>query len=155
FKITDDAVATVTPLGIVTAAKPGDAGLTVLYRGAVRGIRVLVPAPTKDGVSYAAVPEVNYVDSEVFAKLALLNMVPSDVCADLDFLRRVTIDTIGLLPTPDEARAFAASTDPEKRTKKIDELLAHPLHAAVWATKMSDVTGNNTDGLEQPNPLKF
>jgi hypothetical protein len=155
FKITDDAVATVSPLGVVTANKPGDAGLTVLYRGAVRGIRVLVPAPTKEGVNYAAVPEVNYVDREVFAKLKLLNMVPSDVCADLEFLRRVTIDTIGLLPTPDEARAFAASTDPEKRAKKVDELLAHPLHAALWATKMSDVTGNNTDGLENPNPLKF
>src|SRR5262245_43513913 len=77
FKITDDAVATVTPLGVVTAAKPGDAGLTVLYRGAVRGIRVLVPAPTKDGVNYAAIPEVNDVDREVFAKLKLLNMVPS------------------------------------------------------------------------------
>ncbi len=155
FKITDDAVAAVTPLGVVTANKPGDAGLTVLYRGAVRGVRVIVPAPMKPGVNYAAVPEVNFIDREVFAKLKLLNMVPSDVCSDLEFLRRVTIDTIGLLPTPEEARAFAVNTNPEKRTKKIDELLAHPLHAALWATKMSDVTGNNTDALENPPQLRF
>src|SRR5262249_13014628 len=42
----------------------------------------------------------------------------------------------------------------EKRTRKIDELLAHPLHAALWATKFSDITGNNTDGLENPQQLR-
>ena len=82
-------------------------------------------------------PEVNYIDREVFAKLQLLNMVPSDLAADDEFLRRVTIDTIGQLPTPDEVRAFLADKDPNKREKKIDELLAHPLHAALWATKFS------------------
>src|SRR5262249_11275352 len=45
--------------------------------------------------------------------------------------------------------------DPDKRAKKVDELLAHPLHAAVWATKISDVTGNNTDGLENPPQMRF
>lgn len=153
YKTTDDAIAEVTPLGEVTARGPGDTGLTVSYRGAVAAVRVLVPMPavTKQ---YPKIPEVNFIDREVFAKLRKLNMIPSDLSDDAEFLRRVTIDTIGILPTPDEVRAFLADKSPDKRTRKIDELLAHPLHAAVWATKLSDITGNNTEALEQPQNLK-
>ena len=155
FKVADDTVAAVTPYGDVTAAKPGDTGLTVLYRGAVRAVRVLVPSPATPGFTYPRTPETNYIDREVFAKLAKLNMVPSDLSADDEFLRRVTIDTIGLLPTPDEVRAFLKDTSPDKRQAKIDELVKHPLHAAIWATKLSDVTGNNTEMLENPPALRF
>ncbi|VTT96616.1 Uncharacterized protein OS=Singulisphaera acidiphila (strain ATCC BAA-1392 / DSM 18658 / VKM B-2454 / MOB10) GN=Sinac_5986 PE=4 SV=1: PSCyt2: PSD1 [Gemmataceae bacterium] len=153
FRITDDAIAALSPLGQLTPRQPGDAGLTVLYRGSVRAIRVLVPTPPQAG-GYPKVPEVNYVDREVFAKLKMLNVVPSDLAGDATFLRRVTIDTIGQLPTPEELREFLADKDPKKREKAIDRLLAHPLHAAVWATKLSDVTGNNTQALEQPQPTQ-
>jgi len=153
FKIGDDAIGSVSALGVVSSRQPGDTGLTVLYRGSVRAIRVLVPAPGKPGAKYPDVKPVNNIDREVFAKLKLLNMVPADLSEDLEFLRRVTIDTIGILPTPDEIRKFAADTSSDKRAKKIDELLKHPLHAALWATKLSDITGNNTVALEQPNGL--
>src|SRR5262249_17734566 len=112
------------------------------------------PAALKPGTPYPQVAEVNYVDREVFAKLHRLNMIPSDLSSDAEFLRRVTVDTIGSLPTPDEVRAFLADKSPDKRVKKIDELLAHPLHAALWATKLSDVTGNNTNALENPQQLQ-
>jgi hypothetical protein len=152
FKVSDDAIAAVSPLGVVTAGQPGDAGLTVLYRGTVRAVRVLVPSPGK--ATFPKEPATNYIDREVIAKLKLLNMEPAEASGDLEFLRRVTIDTIGVLPTPDEARAFLADKSPNKRARKIDELLKHPLHAALWATKLSDITGNNTDALEQPQNLK-
>src|SRR5207244_865926 len=84
------------------------------------------------------------------AKLRRLNVVPSDGCKDEEFLRRVSIDTIGSLPAPDEVRAFLADKSPDKRAKKIDELLNHSLHGALWATKLSDITGNNTDMLIVP-----
>jgi hypothetical protein len=151
FKISDDAVAAVSSLGVLTARQPGDVGLAVLYRGSVRAIRVLVPAAAKPGAKYPDTPAANFIDREVFAKLKLLNMVPSDLADDATFLRRLHIDTVGVLPTPAEVRAFLADTAKDKREKKIDELLKHPLHAAVWATKLSDVTGNNTVALEQPN----
>ena len=151
FKVADDAVAAASPSGMLSARQPGDTGMTVLYRGSVRGIRVLVPAPGKPGASYPKVEPVNAIDREVFAKLKLLNMVPADLSGDLEFLRRVTIDTLGVLPTPDDIRKFSADTSADKRAKKIEELLKHPLHAALWATKLSDVTGNNTVALEQPN----
>ncbi len=154
FRIQDDAVAEVSPLGQVQARKPGDTGLTVTYRGVVQAVRVLVPATLPPGFQYPAVPEANFIDREVFAKLRQLNMVPSELAPDAMFLRRVTIDTIGRLPTPDEVRVFLADPSPDKRAHKIDELLADPLHAALWATKFSDITGNNTDEQENPRPLQ-
>jgi hypothetical protein len=117
-------------------------------------VRVLVPVELPAGFRYPQVPASNFVDREVFARLKLLNMVPSDLSSDEEFLRRVTIDTIGQLPTPEEARAFLADKTPQKRAKKIDELLAHPLHAALWATKLCDITGNDTLSLEAPNQLR-
>lgn len=152
FRIGDESVATVSPLGVLTPQRPGDTALTVLYRGAVRAVRVLVPVPGT--APYPPVPEVNYIDREVFAKLRLLNVVPSDLAPDATFLRRVYIDTIAQLPTPEEVRAFLADPDPDKRAKVIDRLLAHPLHAALWATKFSDITGNNTTALENPAALQ-
>ncbi|MFO0798195.1 MAG: DUF1549 domain-containing protein [Gemmataceae bacterium] len=147
FKISDEAIASVDAVGRVTARQPGDAGLTVLYRGAVVALRVIVPAP---GAPATFPQPANFVDGLVFDKLRLLNMTPSGPASDEVFLRRVTIDTIAQLPTAAEVKAFVADPDPRKREKLVDKLLAHPLHAAVWATKLSDITGNNTTALEQP-----
>lgn len=150
FRTNDDAVAEVSNLGEVRGIQAGDTAIIVSYRGNILPVRVMVPLEAKAGAAYPKVPEVNFIDREVFAKLKRLNIAPSDLCSDTDFLRRVTIDTIGCLPTPDEVRAFLADTKADKRTRKVDELLAHPMHAALWATKFSDITGNNTDALENP-----
>jgi hypothetical protein len=150
FRSNDDAVVEVSALGAVRALRPGDTAVVVSYRGTVLPVRVLVPATLRPGQSYPTVPAVNFIDREVFAKLRRLNMIPSELCTDGEFLRRVTLDTIGTLPTPDEVRAFLADGRKDKRERKIDELLAHPMHAALWATKFCDITGNNTDSLENP-----
>jgi len=150
FRTNDDAVAEVSSLGQVKSLRPGSTAIIVSYRGNVLPARVLVPMELPAGFQYPKVPEVNFIDREVFARLRLLNMVPSNLSADEEFLRRVTIDTIGQLPSPEEVRAFLADKNAGKRAKKIDDLLAHPLHAALWATKFSDITGNDTASLEQP-----
>jgi hypothetical protein len=154
FRTNDDAVAEVSNLGAVTALRPGATAVVASYRGNVVPVRVLVPVETPPGFVYPQVAASNYIDREVFARLRRLNMAPSDLAPDEEFLRRVYIDTIGALPSPDEVRAFLASKDPDRRAKKIDELLAHPMHAALWATKFCDITGNNTLALEQPVNLK-
>src|SRR5262249_45937388 len=155
FRTNDETVAEVSPLGQVKALRAGDTAVVVTYRGTVVPVRVLVPTTLARGFSYPKVPEVNYIDREGFAKLRRLRIIPSDRAGDAELLRRVTIDTIGSLPSPEDVRQFLADTDPNKRAKKIDALLAHPMHAALWATKFSDITGNNTDSLEQPPQLKF
>jgi hypothetical protein len=148
FRVLDDAVAEVNGLGQIQAKQPGDTAVIVSYRGQVRPVRVMVPTELPPGFKYPDTPTVNFIDTEVFAKLRRLNMVPSDLSSDTEFLRRVYIDSIGTLPTSKEVRDFLADTRDDKRTRKIDELLVHPMHAALWATKFSDITGNNTDALE-------
>ena len=154
FRTNDDAVAEVTSSSEVKALRPGDTAIVVSYRGDIFAVRVLVPVAQPAGFRYPEVVAVNYIDREVFAKLRGLDIVPSELCGDAAFLRRITIDTIGSLPSPDEVRVFLADPDPDKREKKIDSLLAHPLHAALWATKLCDITGNNTDALEQPRDMQ-
>jgi len=148
FRTNDETVVEVTPLGKLRAVRPGDTAIIVSYRGHVVPVRVLVPLEAKPNFRYPEGPQVHFIDREVFAKLRRLGIVPSDLSSDTEFLRRVTIDTIGTLPSPQEVRAFLADTSSDKRTRKIDELLAHPMHAALWATKFCDITGNNTDALE-------
>jgi hypothetical protein len=154
FRINDDAVAEVTPLGQVKSLRPGHTALVVSYRGNVLAARVLVPTSAAPGFKYPDVPENNYLDKEVFAKLRRLNVVPSDLTADSEFLRRVTIDTIGCLPSPEDVRAFLDDKCADKRAKRIDQLLNHPMHAALWATKLSDITGNNTVEMEGQGPMQ-
>jgi hypothetical protein len=150
FRSNNEAIAEVTPLGEVRSRQPGDTFLVASYRSEVVAVRTTVPREAPEGFQYPKVPEASYIDREVFAKLRRLNVVPSDLADDAEFLRRVTIDTIGALPTPDEVRAFLADRDSDKRTRKIDQLLAHPMHAALWASRLSDVTGNTTAQLELP-----
>lgn len=154
YRSNDDAVVEVLGYGAVKALRPGDASIIVSYRGSVLPVRTLVPMEVAKDFTYPQIPEGNYVDREVFAKLKRLNMVPSDVCNDYEFIRRLYVDTIGTLPTPDEVRKFVADKDKNKREKLIDEMLKHPMHAALWATKFCDITGNNTDNLEQPQQRK-
>jgi hypothetical protein len=154
FRVKDDYIADVSPSGEVHGLRPGDTAVIVAYRGHLLYARILVPAPAESGFVFPAVPEANFIDHEVFAKLRQLNIVPSGLAGDAEFLRRVTLDTIGTLPTPDEVRAFLGDRAADKRTRKIDALLAHPMHAALWATKFCDITGNNLDVLEDPPELR-
>ena len=152
FRAQDDYIAEATPNGVVRGLHRGDTAIIISYGGNLATARVLVPAPAaSDG--YPNVPEKNFIDREVFAKLRKLNIVPSDLAGDTEFLRRVTLDTIGTLPSPQEVRDFLADTRPDKRGCKIDELLAHPMHAALWATKFCDITANNLDVMENPPEL--
>jgi hypothetical protein len=147
FRSNDDALVEVNTLGAVKGLRAGDTAVVVSYRGTVLPVRVMVPGVLPPGYVYPSVQPINFVDVEVLAKLKRLNIAPSGISTDEEFLRRLTLDAIGTLPTSDEVRKFLANKDPKKREKKIDELLQHPMHAALWATKFSDITGNNTTAL--------
>lgn len=138
--------------GTLVAVKPGDVAVSAVYRGQVRTMRARVAVPVAKDFVYPKVPEVNFIDREIFGQLRRLNIVPSELCSDEQFLRRVTIDLIGTIPTPAEVRGFISSKDPDKRTKKIDELLVHSLHAALLATRFCEATDliGVSDGAKSP-----
>ncbi|MBC7816825.1 MAG: DUF1549 domain-containing protein, partial [Planctomycetaceae bacterium] len=137
FESLDRAVATVDRAGVVTAVGVGDAGLIVRYRAQPAAARVLVP---RSGTN--AFPDVtpnNFIDAQVHAKLRRLNLLPAEVCDDATFLRRVHLDVVGELPTPEEVRAFLADASSEKRAAKIEELVTRPGHADLWTLKFCDL----------------
>ena len=75
-----------------------------------------------------------------------LGITPSAVATDYEFIRRVTLDLCGTLPTADEARAYAADLRPDKRARLIDELLERPEHASWFALKWAAILQNRGRG---------
>jgi hypothetical protein len=86
-----------------------------------------------------------FVDEHVFAKLKELRIEPSDPCSDNEFVRRVMLDACGCLPTPDEVRAFVADSDPKKREKLIEAVLARPEFTDYWALQLGDLFQNRRE----------
>ncbi|MEJ7639043.1 MAG: DUF1549 domain-containing protein, partial [Singulisphaera sp.] len=129
--VRDEAVAEVALDGEVRGLRPGDTAVVASYNGRLASARVLVP--TGRVVIVPDVYERDVIDREVFAKLRGLGVAPSRPATDAEFLRRVTLDVIGALPSPQDVRAFLRDGDADKRSRKIDELLADPMHAALWA----------------------
>jgi hypothetical protein len=79
------------------------------------------------------------IDRLVFDRLHQLGIEPAPLSSDAVFLRRAFLDTIGTLPTAQEATAFLADPDPNKRAALIDKLLARPEFADYWAMKWCDL----------------
>jgi Protein of unknown function (DUF1553)/Protein of unknown function (DUF1549) len=79
------------------------------------------------------------IDELVFARLARLGIQPANPCSDEVFVRRVFLDVIGTLPTPQETTQFLADRDPNKRSALIDRLLERDEFADCWAMKWSDL----------------
>ena len=134
----NDSSAKVSTTGLVTAGERGEAFIMARFATFTVGSEVVV-IPKNLKFQFPDVQEVNYVDKAIDGKLRRLRIAPSELCSDEEFLRRVYIDTIGLLPTVEEHDTFIASTDPGKRAKVIDELLARPEFADLWVMKMAEM----------------
>lgn len=137
FFSNNDNSATVDENGLVKAGNRGEAFVMARFETKTTGTQMIVlPA----GVPQApSTPPANYIDELVLAKLAKLRMVSSPVCSDPVFLRRVTLDITGKLPTEEEYRAFLADKDPAKRAKLIDRLLERKEFAEIWAMKWGEL----------------
>jgi len=142
FQTNDESVATVDEAGLVTLGGPGDTHVVAFYDNGVTPVQVILPVSERHGDRYPNVATPTRVDELVTDKLRKLGVEPSELCTDAEFLRRVSLDITGTLPTPDEVRTFLASKGKNKRAKKIDELLERPTYAAWWTTKLCDWMGN-------------
>jgi hypothetical protein len=138
-----DTVATVDRDGWVEARQQsGEAALMARYLGHVAVFRAIVPhgEPLKDMPDFHAN---NYVDELAAARWKKLGLRPSPPCDDSTFLRRVTVDLCGRLPTADEARAFLADGAADKRARLIDRLLDSPDYPAFFAMRWGSILRNS------------
>ncbi|MEX0678251.1 MAG: DUF1549 and DUF1553 domain-containing protein [Pirellulales bacterium] len=138
FSSSDEAVATVEPDGLVIGQDRGEAAILVRFLDKLESATMMFLKEIP-GFRWNSPPENNFVDHHVFAKLAQLQILPSDVCTDEEFIRRVYLDVIGVLPEPAETARFLADTDLAKRTKIVDVLLDRPEFAEFWALKWGDL----------------
>jgi len=164
FRTNDDSIATIDRDGRVRSAGRGDSHVVAFYDNGVAAVPVmravvvgeLADLSNVDPRFHSQVAKIdgqvanpsyeNPIDRFVVAKLRKLAIVPSPVCTDAEFLRRVSIDLTGTLPAPSEVTNFLADRSDGKRRRRIDELLQRPAYAAWWTNKLCDFTGCNPRG---------
>lgn len=150
FQSNEIAVAAVDGDGLVrTFELAGDATIMARYMGQVAVFRALVPLG-KPIAKYPDFPAHNYIDRLALARWKKLEITPSRLSSDSAFIRRVTVDLCGRLPTPEETRAFLADPTAAKRGKLIDRLLDSRDYAAYFALRWGSVLRNaSLAGSEQ------
>ncbi|MCH9654394.1 MAG: DUF1549 domain-containing protein [Planctomycetes bacterium] len=154
FQTNDEQIATISKSGIVTGGKPGDTHVVVFYDSGVIPVPVFRPVSDRYGDKYPEIATSTKIDKHVINKLSKLGMIPAETCDDAEFLRRISLDISGTLPAPHEVEAFLKDSSPDKRSKKIDEMLESPGYAAWWTTKLCDFTQNNYDDLINVSPVR-
>jgi hypothetical protein len=137
FITSNDNSAPIDSDGLVKAASRGEAFIMARFETYTVGSQVLV-LPKE--LEYTAPPITgNYIDELVGAKLKKIRILPSEICTDEEFLRRVTIDITGMLPTPEEYHAFMNDTASDKRAQLVNRLLERKEFADIWAMKWSEL----------------
>lgn len=142
YSSTDAEVACVDDEGRVVKRKRGETTILISFENLVATSRLTFREPVP-GLVWVDPPEQNFIDQHVFAKLKLLCIPPSDLSDDAMFCRRVYLDVIGLIPTPEEVTQFIDDRNPAKRARLIDTLLDRPEHVDFWALKWADRLGCN------------
>ena len=162
YDSTELGVAAVDDQGLVKMQGFGEAAITVTYMNLVSVARFTVPFPHRVNEEiFRKSPRNNYIDDLVLEKLQRLRIPPSDLASDSAWIRRVYLDTAGILPGSAVVEAFLADGAPDKREKLVDELLERPEFIDYWAYKWSDVlllkgAGRNNPGAGDlaPNVLR-
>ena len=141
-------VATVSDSGLVTVNGHGEGTITAWYLSRLNIATITVPYQqlARDD-AFAAFKPRNFIDELVVEKLKELNLPPSAECTDDEFIRRAFLDTIGVLPQPDELRRFLADKSTGKRDVLVDELLKRPEFTDYWTYKWSDLLLVQSDKL--------
>ncbi len=146
YDLDDPTKVSVTPDGRVEVRRPVETTIAVRYLGG-RGVSRLAFLPDRQGFVWREPKAVNRVDLAVFAKLKAHKIHPTEPTPDATYLRRAYLDALGVLPTPDEARAFLDDPDPGKRPKLVDRLLTRPEFADFWALKWADLLRNEEKAM--------
>lgn len=143
YESNTEAMAEVTESGLVRVRDiPGKVAVMVRYQGKVSVFTAAVPL----GAPVDNLPQPNnFVDEHVFANLKQIGIPPSELCDDSTFLRRVTLDIAGRLPTREEAKSFLADDTADKRNQVIERLLRSPHYADYFAGKWAPLLKNRRD----------
>jgi hypothetical protein len=149
-------VATVDRAGTVTAVRRGETTILARYEGAYAAAGIVIMGDRK-GYQWQDVPEYNYIDKLVDAKLKQMKILPSGLSTDAEFFRRIYLDLTGLPPEPSDIRAFLADSRPSraKRDDLVDKLVGSPEYIEHWTNKWSDLLQVNRKFLGEDGAKRF
>jgi Protein of unknown function (DUF1549)/Protein of unknown function (DUF1553) len=133
-------VATVDKTGLVTSVRRGESTMLARFEGAYAA-STLVVMGDRSGFAWTNPEEWNWIDGLVYEKLKKIKVLPSDLCTEAEFIRRIHLDLTGLPPEPEVVRAFLADSRPTrvKRDEVIDRLVGSPDYIEHWTNKWSDL----------------
>lgn len=144
------------PTGLVTTLRRGEAPVLARFEGAYAATTVTVMGD-RSGFVWKDQPANNRIDELVAAKWKRMKILPSDLCTDVEFVRRVTLDLTGLPPTAEEVQKFLADSR-ESRSKRdalIEQLIGSPSFVDHWANKWSDLLQVNRKFLGEEGAQLF
>ena len=151
FTSNNTTVAEIDSSGRLTVTGHGESAIVASYLSKNVVTAISVPfANTVPDKLFSTATRNNFIDDLVLEKLKGLRLPPSPRTGDSEFLRRVSLDTVGVLPSVDQVRAFLDDTSPDKRSRLIDRLLARPEYVDYWTHKWSDLLLVNGARLKPP-----
>jgi hypothetical protein len=153
FDTLNDGVAGVTPSGLVTAKARGETHIMVRFCGQATVFQVTLPYAKLP--NYPQIATNNFIDEKLIAKWKDLGLTPSPLSSDEEFYRRIHLDTIGTLPTPEDIRTFLADKSADKRAKAIDKVLNRPEFVDFWAQKWGDLLRINRTSMNERGMWSF
>src|SRR5262245_23508075 len=134
-------VATVDKVtGLVTAVRRGESTMLARYEGAYDASTMIVMGD-RSGFQWKGAPTNNRIDELVYDKLKVMKILPSVLCSDEEFIRRIYLDLTGLPPEPEKVKAFVADSRPTrvKRDELIDKLIGCSEFIEHWTNKWADL----------------
>ena len=153
FDANTEQVAGVDDVGLVTSRELGETAIVARFERSFATANVIVLKPDP---SFQPTPlPGNLVDRHIIEKLNELKIKPSGLVDDAGYLRRVSLDLIGLQPNPEEVLAFLADNDPAKRVKIVDTLMKRPGFTDWWTLKWGDLLQNSRNRLSEPAVFAF
>jgi hypothetical protein len=146
YESNDPDIAVVDGAGLVRSLDmSGEAAIMARYQANVATFRATVPLGEK--IPNYTFENKTVVDRFTQKKWQELGIVPSDLCSDEVFVRRVYHDITGTLPTPKQVNEFLADKGADKRDKLIDRLVETPEYSYLFANRWADILrvkrGNN------------
>ena len=142
--------------GLLTVLRRGEAPVLARYEGAYTATTITIMGD-RSGFQWKDLPSNNYIDKLVYEKLNKVKVIPSGLCDDSEFIRRVYLDITGLPPTADEVRKFTKDGRDAKvkRDELVDQLVGNREYVEHWTNKWADLLQVNRKFLGEEGAVAF